>query len=75
MAVYKNLAVIGLQWVQKQTLAWILLPSRQSSIFYYHIFSTQYDKICCAVKYLTFPQKIKLSVFSIQGPLHSNKIM
>ena len=40
-----------------------------------HIFSTLQHKICCSVKYLIFPQKIELSVFSIQGPLLSNKIM
>ena len=27
------------------------------------------------MKYLIFPLKIKLSVFSIQGPLHSNKLV
>ena len=35
-----------------------------------HIFSTQHHEICCAVKHL-----FVLPVFSIQGPVHSNKIM
>ena len=73
MAVYNTLAVIGLQWVKKQTPVYIVLLSRQSSIFYLHIFSKQHHKICCAVKHLIFPYKIKLSVFGIQGLLHLNK--
>ena len=50
-AVYKNLAVC----VKKQTPVLIVLLSRQSSFFTYHIFFTQHHKINCAVKYLIFP--------------------
>ena len=39
-----------------------------------HNFSTEHDKICYVVKYLIFPWKITLSVFSVQGHLHLNKI-
>ena len=49
--------------------------SRQSSIFYlpYFLYTAPQNILCC--EYLMILYKIKLSVFNVQGPLHSNKLM
>ena len=51
LAVYKNLAVTGPQWVKKQTLVYILLLSRQSSIFYlpYFLHTAPQNLLCCEI--------------------------
>ena len=43
--------------------------------FYLPYFLHTATQNCCATKYLIFPRRIKLSVLSIQRPLHSNKLM
>ena len=48
---FKNLAVIGLRWVQKQTLVQVLLLSRQSSMFcsLYFLHTAPQNLLCCEI--------------------------
>ena len=74
MAVYKNLAVIGWQCLRKKLRSRYCYWSYNLRFFTNHIFSTLHHQICCTEKYLIFPKKVKISVLSIQGSLHSNKM-
>ena len=50
MAIYESLAVISLRRMQKQTQVYILLLSRESSIFYlFFLYTAPKNLLCCEI--------------------------